>query len=398
MKVNVKSAGSSRRASENLAYVTPDMFDECIKCGYVPLSENAEVQACINQISELISSMTIHLINNGKLGDERIKGGLSRFIDIEPHKFMTRKTWMSVIVNTLLTKGNSVVLPEFDSKGNFNSLNPVPDEAVNFVKDGFGYKVMIYGVEYDPSDVLHFPINPRQPTPWKGNSYNVQLKPLVENISQAGKTKNSFMSSKWKPSLVVRVNSDSEKLSSSKGREEIRKQYLSETEAGAPWMIPAEQLDVKEVRPLSLNDLAINEAVTLDKKTVAAILGVPPFVVGVGSFNREEWNNFISTKIKHLCNIIEQELTRKLLINSNWYFRFNYRSLYSYDLETLSTVGANLYTRGIVTGNEVRDSIGYNPMEGLNDLVILENYIPQGMIGDQKKLIKGGDDNATEDT
>ena len=156
-------------------------------------------------------------------------------------------------------------------------------------------------------------------------------------------------------------------------------------------MIPAEQFEVQEVRPLSLNDIAIESSIKLDKRTVASILNVPPFVVGEGSFDSEEWNNFINTRIRTICNALEQENTKKLIISPGWYFRFNLRSLYSYDIEKLSRVGCDLYTRGIADGNEVRDWVGLSPREGLNDLVILENYIPQGMIADQSKLQGGGD-------
>ena len=62
-----------------------------------------------------------------------------------------------------------------------------------------------------------------------------------------------------------------------------------------------------------------------------------------------------------------------------------------WDLNTIYQVFGGLSDKGIVTGNEVRDRIGMSPLDGLDELRILENYIPSDMIGNQKKLIQGGD-------
>lgn len=370
---------------------SPASYDVLCGTGYTKLSHNPEIMAAVNKITVLIASMTIHLMENGENGDSRIRNELSKKIDIYPNRYTTRNTFLASVVRTLLLEGdgNSIVLPTTE-RGYLSDLFPIPAASVAFVPDGFAYKVQINGVEYAPEDVLHFVMNPDPNYYWKGTGYRTTLKEVAENLKQASITKKGFMESKWKPSMIVRVDGLVDEFASKEGREKILEQYVASSKAGEPWMLPADQFDVIEVRPLSLNDIAISDSVHMDKQTVAAILDVPPFIVGEGKYDEKEWNNFISTRIRPICQVIEQELTKKLLLRSDWYFRFNIRSLYSYDIKTLSEVGQNMFTRGLMTGNEVRDWVSLSPREGLDELVILENYIPRGMIGEQNKL-SGGD-------
>ncbi len=390
-----KKNGQRTRAEPNniTSFLCSTEAYETLCCsGYTKLSQNPEIMAGVNKIADLISGMTIHLMENTPSGDVRIKNELSRKLDINPNRYMTRKTFISGLVRCLLLEGdgNSVVLPTYEN-GLLGDLFLVSPGDFCLIQDGkFGYNVQVNGVMFSPSEVLHFLINPDPYSPWKGTSYRYTLKDVAHTLKQAAATKKGFMESKWKPSMVVKVDALTDEFANKDGRKKLLESYIESTEAGEPWMIPAEQFEIQEIRPLSLNDIALPESVKLDKKTVAAILDVPSFVVGEGTFNADEWNNFVNTRIKNLCNVIEQVFSKGLLIKPNWYYKFSIRSLFTYDIEKLAKVGLDCYTRGIMPGNEVRDWLGLSPKEGLDELVILENYIPQGMIGDQKKL-QGGD-------
>lgn len=365
-----------------------EAFDTLTCQGYTNLAENPEIITAVNKIAKLIGSMTIQLMQNTDDGDVRIRNELSRKIDINPNENMTRSLFVQWIVSTLYLygAGNAVVWPQF-RRGYLRDLKPVPPAMVSFIPDGiWDYRVQINGKEYDPDEVLHFVLNPGSYYPWRGQGLQVALKDVANNLKQAAATEKGFMQSKWKPSIIVKVDSLTEEFASPEGRSRLLHDYIDTTEAGEPWMIPAEQFSIEQIKPLSLSDLALADMVQLDKKTVASILGVPPFVLGVGDFHREEWNNFISSTIMPIAQMIEQELTKKLLYSPDYYFHFNPRSLYNYELRDMAAIADDQYIRGIMTGNEVRNWLGLSPVEGLNELVILENYIPRGMIGEQSKL------------
>ena len=371
------------------------LADGDLSCaGYVSLDQNPEILTACRRIAQLIGATTIYLMNNTADGDKRIVNELSRAVDIEPMPNMTRSTWMEAIVMTLLLygKGNAVVVPH-TWKGLLQSLEPIAADRVSFSPVGNSrrdYKVLIDGVPKDPANLCHFVYNPDKVYLWKGRGIDVSLRDLADNLKQARHTEKAFMASEYKPSIIVKVDALTEEFSSPTGRQKLLDSYVKPSRAGEPWLIPAEQFQVEQVRPLSLADLAISDTVTLDKRAVAAIIGVPPYMVGVGEYNAGEYNAFIKNVIMPLCKSIAAELTKKLLINPAWYWQFNTWSLIDYDMEKISSLLLQGADRGFINGDEWREKLHLSPV-GLKEYKVLENYIPYDKSGDQQKLNGGSE-------
>jgi HK97 family phage portal protein len=366
-------------------------FHDLVCSGYTSLDQNPEIMTACRKIASLIGATTIYLMANTSDGDIRITNELSRAIDIEPMPNMTRATWMEAIVMNLLLygNGNSIVVPHTWS-GYLQSLEPISASRVSFQPEGYrDYKVVIDGKARDPQSVLHFVYNPDKTDLWKGRGVEVSLRDIAHNLKQAAHTEKAFMSSEYKPSIIVKVDALTDEFASPEGRQRLLDSYVEPSETGKPWLIPAEQFEVEQVRPLTLADLAINDTVQLDKRAIAAILGVPAFLLGVGDYNRDEYNAFIQGTIMTIAKSIAAEMTKKLILNPAWYLQFNVWSLIDYDLQSVSNVLLAGSDRGFVNGDEWRDRMHMSPA-GLKEYKILENYIPYDMSGNQSKLT-GGD-------
>lgn len=373
------------------------IHDGDLKCaGYTSLDQDPTILKACWAIAALVGLVSWHIMENTKNGDRRIKNELSRKIDINPNSFLTRADFFEAIAMNMLLygDGNAVVRPHTED-GYLRDLEVVPMSRVSFVPDnplGYGYWIYIDGIKYDPRDLLHFRLHPDKDKPWKGTGIRVAISDIANNLKQAAHTENAYMSSEFKPPLIVNVNAMGEEFQSKEGRDKIAEDYLKTSKAGEPWIIPAEQMNVTSVKPLTLQDLAISDTVEMNKETAAAIVGVPAFLVGIGEFKKDEYNNFIQTTVKEIVEKIQQTLTKGLILSPDWYIKGNVWALLDWDLQQITSVFTAMGDRGWVTGNEARDRINLEPKEGLDELKVLENYIPADMSGNQNKL-NGGNQN-----
>ncbi|WP_283959574.1 phage portal protein [Niallia circulans] len=164
---------------ESLAKSITLGFGDVETVGYTKLSDNPDVLIAVDKIADLVSNMTIHLMENTEEGDKRVRNQLSRKIDIEPYRNMTRKGWIYKIVRDLLLfgDGNSVVHIGVDPETTFISdLTPFQMPAVSFEDTNEGYLINYNGKVYTPDEVLHFAINPDPNYPYKGTGYRVPFK------------------------------------------------------------------------------------------------------------------------------------------------------------------------------------------------------------------------------
>ena len=389
-----RDAPAETRMASALALTSPDAWKILCADGYRPIMQCPEVQICINVYAELISSMTLRLMRNTEKGDIRIKNELSRLLDIEPNRRMTHAAFFHVIVRALMENGNQVTLPVIRN-GYLDELKPLrPSETFIEPKGLDDYEIVFRGARYSPDEVLHFILNPDPDQPWKGQGYQVSLKDIVKSIRQSNATRQALQESPA-PSIIVKVDGLTEEFRSPEGRASLGAQFIDASENGRPWFIPAEAFDVQQVKPLTMQDLAVRDSLELDKRAVAAIFGVPSFLVGVGDFRLEEYQHFITTRLMAVARIIEQTMTRDILWSEDLYLSFNPRSLYNYSLSELVDVGTKLIDHMAMRRNELRDWLSLPPDAEMDELLALENYIPATRLGDQEKL-KGGESDDEE--
>jgi HK97 family phage portal protein len=368
---------------------------------YIRFDLHPDVKICIKKIVDLISSMTIYFMHNGEFGDVRVVNRFSRVLDISPNSYLTRQKLMSKVVDELLITGNSVLIPKYEKNTDssfsvdyfLTGLIPVAQNNVIYTPledDVSGYYLTINGVKFSHDDVLHFTYNNDTLYPWRGLGLRVYLRDVLRTLDYAEKIKSDYYTKHYKPNVIFSFNADTVEFTSEEQRENIYSKWL-QTKPGTPYILPAQLIDVKTMAPMSLQDIAINESVELDKKLIASMFGLPLFMVGLAPYNEDEYNYFVNTTIAPLVKGIAQEFTKKLIISDDYYVKFNLESLKAFKTEQKINMMYEGKKIGAFSANEIRVQAGFEPVDdkSMNEYSMLENYIPINKLGNQKKLLGG---------
>jgi HK97 family phage portal protein len=180
---------------------------------------------------------------------------------------------------------------------------------------------------------------------------------------------------------------DTAEFTTDEQREVLYDKWLK-TKPGTPYILPAQLIDVKSFPQMTLKDIAVNESAELDKKSIAAMFGLPLFLLGMDKYDEDEYNNFIDTTIAPIVKGMAQEFTKKLILSRRYYVKFNLESLKAFKTESKISMMYEGKKSGVFSANEIRIQAGYEPVDesAMNSYNILENYIPVDKIGSQEKL------------
>ena len=347
---------------------------------YTPLLKNDAVYSCINYIAKLVASLSIkqyeYMETGGKVS---IYDGITRKLNDTPNEKQTRYAFIYELVSTILADGVAYAI-----------MIPQTVTVEGEKKLGIGEIILVDGVGFDGENYIvdNQIIEPKDIMVFESSTIDVTmgslLKSILNNLKLADETKSVFYGGAYMPNLIFKMNSESdiwseeERTFNDEGAPIITQPIVQKIidrffkpKKGDPMLIPDQLFDVEQVKPLSLKDIAINESVQLDKKRISSIFGVSAYVVGEGTFNKDEFQHDVITTITPLCVMIEKEITRKILKSPMRAFSFNVDSLLRGNVAERTALYTSLTNASAIKTNEIREREGLDWIEGGDEIIVV---------------------------
>ena len=391
--------------SINTSYQQKTRYDQLSEEGY---TENAIVKKCIDLIANNASRVTINLFR----GDQEVDEHPLLDLLTSPNPTQGQVEFFSGLYSYLLISGNSYILES-------GAENAPPIELYTLRPDRIrikgsqtaipkAYDYIIGGqiansYEVDPatgnSKVKHiklfnplddyYGLSPIQSAATDIDQHNLANKHNV-NLLQNGARPSGAVVFKPKDETGAQIQlSDTQR---NQLMTDLTQRFSGTGNAGKPMLLEGD-FDWKEMG-LSPKDMDFIQLKNMSAKDIALIFGVPSQLIGIP--DAQTYSNFAEAKLALYNETIIPLLDRIQSDLNEWLVpRFGDDLEMRYDIDSIPAM-AEQRTRvfesvtqgvqnGILTRNEAREQLGYEPIPGGDSLLVPATLMPLNVAGDESQ-------------
>lgn len=338
---------------------------------------NRAVNIVVDDTAEIPLEVTQEGFSGVVKGVKRAK--VSTLLNTEPNLFQDISTFKRNLITDYLLDGNIFVY--FDGA----HLYHLPADNVTIHADSKTYieKYTYNDIDYGPDEVIHIKENSFHDI-YRGVS---RLKPAVrtmELMANMRSFQDNFFKNGAVPGLVLKSpNTLSEKIKE-RMLQSWSIRYRPDSGGRRPLILDG-GIEVDKISNVNFRELDFTNAITENEKIILKAIGVPPILLDSGN----NANIRPNMRLYYLETVLP--IVRKMNFAFSRYFGFVIREdvtgipALQPELRDQSQYYQSLVNAGILSPNEARSQLGYDPIEGQDEL-----RIPANIAGSAADPSEGG--------
>ena len=386
-------------------YQQKTRYDQLATEGY---SENAIVKKCIDLISNNASRVAIELYR----GDQQVEEHPLLDLLYNPNPVQGQVEFFTSLYSYLLISGNSYMLEsgaENTPPIELYTLRPdririkgssraIP-EAYNYLVGG--QVIESYDVDqatgkskvkhiklFNPMDD-YYGLSPIQSAATDIDQHNLANKHNVNLLQNGARPSGAVI---FKPKDPTGAQIQLSDLQRNQLMNDLTQRFSGTGNAGKPMLLEGD-FDWKEMG-LSPKDMDFIQLKNMSAKDIALIFGVPSQLIGIP--DAQTYSNFAEAKLALYNETIIPLLDRIQSDMNEWLVpKFGDDLELRYDIDSIPAM-AEQRTRvfesvtqgvqnGILTRNEAREQLGYEPIDGGDSLLVPATLMPLNVAGDESQ-------------
>jgi len=338
---------------------------------------NRAVNMVVDDAAEIPSIVNRVSVPGVISGIKRAK--VDTLLNREPNPFQDINTFKRNLITDYILDGNIFIY--YDGA----HLYHIPADKVAIVGDSKTYvdKYTYNEVDYSPSEIIHIKENSFHDI-YRGVS---RLKPAVRTMqimSYMRKFQDNFFSNGAVPGLVLKSpNTLSEKIKE-RMLQSWQARYRPDAGGRRPLILDG-GIEIDSISNVNFKELDFQSSIQENEKIILKAIGVPPILLDSGN----NANIRPNMRLYYLETVLP--IVRKINFACSRFFGFDIREdvtdipALQPELRDQSSYYTALVNGGIITVNEARDQLGFDSVDGQDDV-----RVPANIAGSAANPDEGG--------